>query len=672
MKSVLIIEAQMKQYRLPFYERLHDKLRREGIRLKVVYSDPAAEEKQKRDNCDLPGEYSVKVKGYWFWNDRLLFQPALRVIADSDLVVIDQANRLVLNHLLLALSLLGVKRVALWGLGENLQADRSGLSEWYKKRTARCVDWWFAYTAGTAEYLQRCGVPASKISAVQNSVDTRRIQEYVQSFEANAKAQVRARLGIPAAAPVGIFVGMFHKVKSLPFLLEVSQRIRSRIGDFHLIVAGGGPEESEIREGASQQPWVHFVGPKFGDEKSELLGIADAFLLPGRVGLAILDCFAAGLPLVTTKLAIHGPEMEYLEEGRNGVTMAHDPEVYAQAVAHLFTHPAELDSLRDGARRSAEKYSIENMVENFRSGIVQCLGLSNGHSCGAERKVSDQGVRPEKELQSLRWQTRAGGTMPVAPLKSHVPAQMPVSQLRPRALMTTSWDDGHPLDFRVAELLEKYGLAGTFYVPRTSQKAVMHPQKIRELGRTFEIGAHTLEHVRIDRLVDDAAFAQLSGSRRWVEDVTGKNCEVFCFPGGAFKKRQLRLVREAGFRAARTVELLSTAEPREIDGLCVIPTTIQAFPHGTYAYMKNALRRFSRTFYLAVRSSSNSGDWVAQATEILTRTIEQGGVFHLWGHSWEIEEKSQWKQLESFLSFVSTRLCTMQCVTNSELCSYAV
>ena len=34
------------------------------------------------------------------------------------------------------------------------------------------------------------------------------------------------------------------------------------------------------------------------------------------------------------------------------------------------------------------------------------------------------------------------------------------------AYITTSWDDGHPLDFRVAELLAKYGLPGTFDAAR--------------------------------------------------------------------------------------------------------------------------------------------------------------------------------------------------------------
>jgi glycosyltransferase involved in cell wall biosynthesis len=666
-KRILIIEAQMKQYRLPFYTMLQESLRKEGMRLRVVYSEPIAEEAQKRDNCDLPAEFGVKVKGYWFWNKRFLLQPAFREITAADLVIVDQANKLVMNHLLLPLALLGIKRVAFWGLGKNLQAERSSASEWHKRRTMHWVDWWFAYTHGTAEYLQREGVPASKISAVQNSVDTRLIQSYVHGLDKEAKARIRARLGIPSLAPVGIFVGMLQKVKSLPFLFDVSQRIRKQIPDFHLIVVGGGPEEREIEVNASQQSWIHFVGPQFGDRKAELLGIADVFLLPGRVGLAILDGFAAGLPLVATRLPIHGPEMEYLEEGRNGVTTPHDPSCYAQAVIHLFTHQAELSALRDGARRSAGKYSIENMVENFSNGIVQCLGRRKAQPNNAEMKETPGGLKPATEWETWRWPTAAVRTKPDAGRALDLRARMTSSSAFHGPLMTTSWDDGHPLDFRIAELLEKYGMSGTFYVPRTSQDAVMHPRGIRELGRRFEIGAHTLEHVRIDRLEDGEAFAQLSGSRQWVEDVTGKSCEVFCFPGGTFKKRQLRLVQEAGFRAARTVELLSTAEPHRVDGLCVIPTTIQAFPHGKCAYVRNSLRRFSATFYLALRSTSSSGDWVAQATEMLARTIERGGVFHLWGHSWEIEQEGQWQQLESFLSFVRTKSPSLQCVTNSEL-----
>ena len=185
MKRVLIIEAQIKRYRKPFYERLNNALSREDVQLKVVYSAPSPAEVRKNDNCDLPQEYGVKIKGYWFGKGRFLFQPALREVASADLVVIDQANRFILNHFLIPLSFFKLKRTAFWGLGENRQADRSRFSEWYKERTLNWVDWWFAYTAGTARYLQEHGVSPDKITAVQNSVDTRAIQMCVKNLSSN-------------------------------------------------------------------------------------------------------------------------------------------------------------------------------------------------------------------------------------------------------------------------------------------------------------------------------------------------------------------------------------------------------------------------------------------------------------------------------------------------------
>ena len=373
MKRVLIIEEQIKRYRRPFYQRLHNELCHAGVQLRVVYSSPAPCETLKQDNCELPREFGVRIEAHRICNERLLFQPAFREVVAADLVVIDHANRFLLNHLLLPLSLLRLKKAAFWGLGENIQADRSRFSEWYKERTLNWVDWWFAYTEGTARYLQEHGVPAEKITAVQNSVDTRGIQISVKNLSPNARTALRAKLGIGPSVPVGIFVGILHKVKSIPFLIKAAENIRRTIPEFELIVAGGGPDEEEIKQDASQRPWIHFVGPKFGERKSQLLAISDVFLLPGRVGLAILDSFAAGLPLVATRLPIHGPEMEYFEEGRNGLMTAPDPEAYAQAVAILLSDPTELQLLREGAAKSAEKYSMEVMVENFKKGIMQCL-----------------------------------------------------------------------------------------------------------------------------------------------------------------------------------------------------------------------------------------------------------------------------------------------------------
>ena len=39
-----------------------------------------------------------------------------------------------------------------------------------------------------------------------------------------------------------------------------------------------------------------------------------------------------------------------------------------------------------------------------------------------------------------------------------------------RLIVTTSWDDGSIQDLKLGELLMKYGIKGTFYIPRSSKR----------------------------------------------------------------------------------------------------------------------------------------------------------------------------------------------------------
>jgi glycosyltransferase involved in cell wall biosynthesis len=291
----------------------------------------------------------------------------------ADMVIVDQANKFLLNHLLLPISRMRLRRVAFWGLGENRQEGRSQFSEWIRRKTLNWVSWWFAYTGGTKRYLMANGVPAGKITSVDNAVDTRALREQVRGISPAERIELRRALGVSASAPVGIFCGMLDKVKSVPFLIEGVQRIRARIQDFHLIVVGGGPDRPAVEAATRELPWIHVMGPRFGHEKAELIAVSDAFLMPGRVGLVVLDAFAGGLPLLSTRLAIHGPEMEYLEENSNGLLCEPDVAAFADMTASLLLDRDRLTRLQAGARAAASRYTIENMAENFRAGIHGCL-----------------------------------------------------------------------------------------------------------------------------------------------------------------------------------------------------------------------------------------------------------------------------------------------------------
>ena len=141
-------------------------------------------------------------------------------------------------------------------------------------------------------------------------------------------------------------------------------------------------------------------------------------------------------------------------------------------------------------------------------------------------------------------------------------------------LLTTSWDDGHPLDLLIAELLTKYDLRGTFYVPLHNSRPTMSPSQIRELAGSFEIGAHTVNHVRLTALNENDARREIEDSKKQLEDLLGKPCMVFCFPGGRYRDVHLRMVRDAGFSGARTVELLSLQRPRIDTGISLSLSSI--------------------------------------------------------------------------------------------------
>jgi glycosyltransferase involved in cell wall biosynthesis len=373
-RRVLILAAEVKQYRQSFLRGLAARLRRDDIALRIAYSDPNRLERVKSDNIELPPELGIKVPGVWLLGHRVFVQLAWAAIRDADMVIVEQANKHALNYLLLALSRLGRKRVAYWGHGYNHQERTPGASEWLKRKLVTRVDWWFAYTAGVGRYLAAQGVDPRIITVVQNTIDTRELADAVRAHGGDDARALRRRLGIADHARVGLFCGSLYADKKLDLLVAATRRIRERRPEFELIVVGDGPAREAIRAAAARLPFVHYVGPAFGRDRAAYFAISDVFLIPGLVGLAIVDAFTVGLPVFATDIPIHSPEIEYLEPGVNGVMTAHDAGAYAAAVCRVLDDPDQLARMRAAARATAARLTLAHMVEAFATGIAQCLG----------------------------------------------------------------------------------------------------------------------------------------------------------------------------------------------------------------------------------------------------------------------------------------------------------
>lgn len=244
--------------------------------------------------------------------------------------------------------------------------------------------------------------------------------------------------------------------------------------------------------------------------------------------------------------------------------------------------------------------------------------------------------------------------------------------MNPATHITTSWDDGHPLDLRVAELLTKHCLSGTFYVPKAAERETMTVAQIRKLSPAFEIGAHTLNHVVLTNATEQQAWLEISGSKSWLEDTTGSPCLLFCPPKGRYASRHLEMIRTAGYLGLRSGELGSLDFPRRQAGLLVIPTSVQAYPHGFGNLARNAIKRKSLGNFWRLVLHDRSTDWAALALSLLERSLKCGGVFHLWGHSWEVQETGQWQRLDEVLRLMNWFAGQAPTLTNGQVCRWSL
>jgi glycosyltransferase involved in cell wall biosynthesis len=375
MKKVLIITRLLPQYRIDFINRLKTNLAKQGVELSYVYGKSENQDALKKDEVDLSWGTYIPNKTWTIKGMELVWQPCLSHLDDKDLIIVEQANRNLIVYFLIFRRLLTKKKFAFWGHGRNMQAAEDDWRNSFKTLFLRQCDWWFAYTQKVKELLMSSAFPADRITCVQNAIDTKALSQHYDGLTEKDTAKLKQELGIDSNNTV-IYCGGIYQEKRIPFLLEACDKIREQVKDLQVIVIGSGPDAGLVREAALSREWLHYVGPKFGLERVKYFKISAATLMPGLVGLAILDSFAMQTPMITTEFPFHSPEIEYLKNGENGIITENTLEGYVAGVLKVLQNESVHQRLIEGCREAAGKYTVDQMVENFSAGVLQALDRS--------------------------------------------------------------------------------------------------------------------------------------------------------------------------------------------------------------------------------------------------------------------------------------------------------
>jgi hypothetical protein len=128
---------------------------------------------------------------------------------------------------------------------------------------------------------------------------------------------------------------------------------------------------------------------------------------------------------------------------------------------------------------------------------------------------------------------------------------------------------------------------------------------------------------------------------------------VFCYPNGRYTQDAIDELKRAGYDGARTTRMLSCTQnfaPFKM------PVSLQAYPHAHSAYLRNLLRAPDiPRWRLYLSQGSRCSGWVELAKRLFDQVLYRGGVWHLYGHAWEIESLQLWSGLKEVLDYVHGR-----------------
>jgi glycosyltransferase involved in cell wall biosynthesis/predicted metal-dependent phosphoesterase TrpH len=168
-----------------------------------------------------------------------------------------------------------------------------------------------------------------------------------------------------------LYAGRLTSEKGVDLLAESFLRAHRADPRLHLLLAGGGPEEGELRSRLGEH--ATFLGWLEGEDLARAYAGADLFLFCSRTdtyGQVVLEAGASGLPVVAVG---EGGPAALIQNRHTGILCRPDPDHLAGAVLQLASSPTLRKRLGEAAVRNAAGHSWGRALEQLAGGYRRAL-----------------------------------------------------------------------------------------------------------------------------------------------------------------------------------------------------------------------------------------------------------------------------------------------------------
>lgn len=237
-----------------------------------------------------------------------------------------------------------------WKSGWQLRFDRRLIA-----RTARLL----ANSSPVAEFYRQVGYPSDRVRVIPNGVEPLERDD-------SLRRQLREAWQLPAGARVVGYLGRLARQKRLKDLIWGFQLLRQLTDNVYLVIAGDGPERSDLEVYAGQMncaELVRFVGHQ--PAGARVLSAFDLFWLGSEFeGLpnSLMEAMSMGLPCVASDIP---PHRELIVDGRTGELFPlGDSVALAQFSDRILNDAHRSTALGEAGReRMRLDFSFETMIE---------------------------------------------------------------------------------------------------------------------------------------------------------------------------------------------------------------------------------------------------------------------------------------------------------------------
>lgn len=191
-------------------------------------------------------------------------------------------------------------------------------------------------------------------------------------------------------------------------------------------------------------------------------------------------------------------------------------------------------------------------------------------------------------------------------------------------VLTLSYDDGKLQDRQLIEILNRYGIKGTFHINSglTDMDIRIKPDEFRDLYKGHEVACHTLNHPTIARCPMEAVINEVLEDRKNLENIMGYPVVGLSYPNGSYNKQIEDILPALGIKYSRIV-----GDSDSFD-----------LPDNLYEWKATC---------------HHNHNLIENATRFVETTKKQYlYLMYVWGHSYEFDRDDNWSLIEEFCELV--------------------